>query len=85
VGPEEATKVTIKGAEGLNVVIRDDGLLPCPFCGGQAEIKEVGNAFSIFHTCKPIYGNDDDDVRMKIESRLFGSRSSAIKYWNRRS
>jgi len=65
--------------------LENESLKPCPFCGGQPEIKEVGNAFSVFHTCRAMYGNDDGVVRMKIESRLFGSRSSAIKYWNRRS
>ena len=65
--------------------LENESLKPCPFCGGQPEIKEVGNAFSVFHTCRPMYGNDEDDVRMTIGSRLFGGMVQAVGYWNRRA
>lgn len=62
----------------------EDMVMEC-FEEGQAEIKEVGNAFSVFHTCRPMYGNDEDDVRMTIGSRLFGGMVQAVGYWNRRA
>lgn len=63
-----------------------DRLKPCPFCGGEAELLTSENGgYSIFHTCTPAYGNDEDDVRMKVESRLFGTAGGAIAYWNRRA
>lgn len=79
-GPEEATKVTIKGAEGLNVVIRDEGLLPCPFCNNKVEIKQLGGMWCILHLC-PL----PKDKKTKADVRVFGfKKQGVISEWNKR-
>lgn len=51
-----------------------DKLLPCPFCGGPAQLFEPGlGQFQVLHTCMT--------VKTVMQS---GPREAAILAWNRR-
>ena len=47
-------------------------LLPCPFCGGEAEINGISEVHYI--SCKNCYA----------ETRVYGSKAEAINAWNTR-
>lgn len=54
-----------------------DKLKPCPFCGGEAEVKtnyEYGKARGAFVFC----------IKCDMTSRIYSTRQYAIKVWNRR-
>ena len=47
-------------------------LLPCPFCGGEADIEGISEIHYI--SCKNCYA----------ETRTYGSKGEAINAWNKR-
>ena len=48
--------------------------LPCPFCGGKAEVNDLGD-FGFFVKCSECEVNQD---------KVYKQRCDAIKAWNRR-
>lgn len=57
---------------------KDEGLLPCPFCGREAEPEHLeGGAWSI--------GCPDDDCIGYMSVATFARKAEAIAAWNRRS
>lgn len=58
-------------------------LKPCPFCGGEAELREeqsVANRTLFYVSC------ENDDCRVIVETRnsVSATRWGAIEAWNRR-
>lgn len=55
-------------------------LKPCPFCGGEAELIDIG--------C-PVYGEGRYYVVCKTgcveQTRMWATKQTAIKRWNRRA
>lgn len=49
-------------------------LKPCPFCGGKAEMEDVGRLY--FVRCRRCGVNQD---------HLYHSKQAAVKAWNRRA
>lgn len=60
-------------------------LLPCPFCGGEAEVKKVYGCNKYYIVCsssKALF--DDRCVLAGIGARVYDSIGDAIAAWNRR-
>ena len=58
-----------------------DGLLPCPFCGGEAHIKEVVSACDKLYTV----GCSDSECTGYETWLLKPTVDEAVAAWNRRS
>jgi hypothetical protein len=54
-------------------------LKPCPFCGGEAELREEGDGF--FVSCE----NDRCNVIVETMVRVGRCEHDAIEAWNRRA
>lgn len=57
-------------------------LKPCPFCGGEAELREelVAGNTRFYVSC------ENDDCRVIVETRnsVSATKAGAIEAWNRR-
>ena len=53
----------------------NDELKPCPFCGGDAEIRTLDNGFGHQARCKTTCG---------VTGKIYRFREDAIKAWNSR-
>lgn len=75
----------------MKVKLEDDAvgaitpvLRPCPFCGGEAELREeqgVGSYTLFYVSC------ESDDCRVIVETRnsVSATKWGAIEAWNRRA
>lgn len=57
-----------------------DNLLPCPFCGGKAEIKQTGKVKMRIRCEKCFIGIEQKVLRFTLE----WLRKTLIKSWNKR-
>lgn len=61
-------------------------LLPCPFCGGEAEVKKVYGVNKHYVICsnsKVLF--EDHCVLTGVGARVYDSKDAAIAAWNRRA
>lgn len=61
-------------------------LLPCPFCGGKAEVKKVYGVNKYYIICSSSKAlSKDNCVLAGIGARIYDSIGAAIAEWNRRA
>lgn len=70
----------------LEMEYKEEEPLPCPFCGGEAEVKKMYGENKYYIICsnsKALF--KDCCVLTGIGARMYNSTGDAIAAWNRRA